>query len=75
MTPLYQTDQKTFSGNIVEIYEGQEGRFVKILLKPAYLTVPIENSDDIHLGDELKVAMSSLVITLEYSGEKHGGSF
>ncbi len=50
-----ETQKVVFSGNIVEIYNCKDGYCAKLLFRPGYMKIKLDNSQDLHLGDELEV--------------------
>ena len=50
-----ETQKIVFSGNVVEIYNCKDSYCAKILFRPGYMNLKIEDSQDFHLGDELEL--------------------
>jgi len=55
MSPEVTKKQLTLSGNILEIYDCEGQVCAKILFRPDYLEINIDELKDLHLGDQIEV--------------------
>ncbi len=45
-------------GEIVEVFEKESKRFIKIICKPEFLVLSTENNDDVYLGDKVELTIN-----------------
>ncbi len=58
-------NQLTFQGEVIEIVEGKEAKMMKISLWPCTIDLPLEMSEEPHLGDFVTVNASLLITGVE----------
>lgn len=54
----------TFSGNVVEIHDCNDGACAKVLLHPGYFNVNINDMQEMHLGDQLEIDCEVKIIKM-----------
>jgi hypothetical protein len=64
-----------FSGNVVEIYTDGSKHSAKILIKPAYIKVPMSNIEDIRLGEQFDVTCEYKVFQVKSHFDKPNDKF
>lgn len=73
---IKNVEKKTlFSGNVVEIFNNENGTNVKFLLKPAYVSVELDSAEELHLGDQLNLICKFRILKIDPSfGKINEGS-